>query len=114
MRLNDRGSFTAEATILVTFIFLVLFMMVKAYLFQFAFQYGRVCLDLSEPDYHVTEDNLFFDQYTAEGTLYFLEEDAQALENYDESLNYMRLIHLYMVFDECGEAIWDGVKAFKK
>lgn len=114
MKLGKKASFTAEATIIMTFIILVLLVLIQSYLGQFLFQYVRTAQGLGTYEAEACDKGIYFDQYVYRGQLTFLDEEAELIESYDESLNYLFLMHSYLLLDEMGEAIWDGVENFNK
>lgn len=114
MKLGRKASFTAEATIIVTFIILVLLVLTQSYLSQFLFQYVRTAQGIGDYEAETCDKGIYFDQYVYHGQLTFLDEEEAVIESYDESLNYLFLMHSYLLLDEMGEAVWDGIENFNK
>lgn len=114
LKLGKRGSFTAEATVIITIIILVLLVLIQSYLSQFLFQYVRTAQGLGSYKVENCDKGIYFDRYVYRGQLTFLDEKEQVTESYDESLNYLFLMHSYLLLDEVGEELWDGAKNFNK
>lgn len=112
MKLNNRGSFTVEASIVVVIVFLIVLMLVKSYILQFAIHYGRKLQLLSNDSYQLAENGWYIDQYEKERSLEGLTEIPISLKTYQQDLNYLKLMHHYLLLDEFGEVINEAIEKY--
>jgi len=112
MKLNNRGSFTTEVSVLFGIIFITVLLLLKSYLFQFGFYSLRGMQRMGGDSPEKTHDGLYFDEYETVLELTFLEEEPVSTRVFDESLDYFKLLHHYLMLDDLGEAIDEAVREY--
>lgn len=112
MKLNNKGSYTVEASLIFALIFLMIFVLFRIYLMQFVFYYGRNSIKLDEEINTKSKSGIYFTQYERSDTLIFMEKERDMV-NYDEKLDYLRLMHSYVLLDELGGKLIEEISTYQ-
>ncbi len=112
MKLNNNGSLTTEVSVLFGIIFITVLLLLQNYLFQVGFYSLRGMQRIGEESPEKTHDGLYFDGYESVLEVTFLEEEPVSTRAFDESLDYLKLLHHYLMLDDLGEVIDEAVQEY--
>lgn len=110
-RLNDKGSFTVEASIFFSTIFLIVVLFFHQYIYQFCFYAYRNLLSLSQEEVMVKNKNLYETTYVKRKTLTYLEKEKD-IAVYYKTYNYLRCTHHYMMAEEVGDKLSEIIEEY--
>lgn len=102
--LNNKGSFTVEASIFFSTIFLIVILFFHQYIYQFCFYAYRNLLSLSQEELMVKNKSLYETTYVKRKTLTYLEKEKD-IEVYHKNYNYLMCTHHYMMAEEVGDKL---------
>lgn len=110
-KLNDKGSFTVEASIFFSTIFLIVVLFFHQYIYQFCFYAYRNVLSLSQEELTIKNKGLYETSYVKRKTLVYLEKEKD-IEVYYKTYNYLRRTHHYMMVEEVGDKLSEIIEEY--
>lgn len=100
MKLNQRGSFTVEASLIMPVIILIIVIFFKSMITQYLFYYGRGVLRLDDEKIGTVETGIYFDTKTTSKEIITFEEKKLLIQCQSQKLNYLEWAHSYLMAEE--------------
>lgn len=100
MKLNQRGSFTVEASLIMPVIILIIVIFFKSMISQYLFYYVRGVIRLNNENQGTVETGIYFDTKTTSKEIITFEEKKLLIQCQSQKLNYLEWAHSYLMAEE--------------